>query len=103
MSNDPLTIHVDKVVELLFGQAKVTDFAGQRAVNTKEYLVTDQGIDASRVLVMTSSADGQTVQNYLVPSGANFSSDVSGTSPVDETAVKAEVRKPLAERHPHKK
>jgi hypothetical protein len=28
--------------------AKVTEFAAQRAVNAKEYLVTDQGIDASR-------------------------------------------------------
>ncbi len=84
-------------------KAKVTDFAAQRAVNTKEYLVTDQGIDASRVTVATSPADGQTVQNYLVPAGANFSSDVSGTTPVDESAVKAEVRKPLAERHHHKK
>lgn len=84
-------------------RAKVEDFAGQRAVNTKEYLVTDQGIDASRVTVMTAATDGQTVQNYLVPAGANFSSDVTGTTPVDETAVKAEVRKPLAERHHHKK
>jgi hypothetical protein len=84
-------------------KAKVDHFAEQRAVNTKEYLVADQGIDASRVTVMTTATDGQTVQNYLVPSGANFSSDVTGTTPVDETAVKAEVRKPLGERHPHHK
>jgi hypothetical protein len=39
------------------------------------------------------------VQNYLVPAGANFGADVSGTTPVDETEVKPEVRKPLPERH----
>jgi hypothetical protein len=82
-------------------RAKVTDFAGQRAVNAKEYLVTDQGIDASRITAATSATDGQTVQNYLVPAGADFSTDVTGTTPVDESAVKPEVRKPLAERHHH--
>jgi len=29
--------------------------------------VTDQGIDASRITVVTGSTDGQTVENYLVP------------------------------------
>jgi hypothetical protein len=78
-------------------------FAAQRAVNAKDYLVTEQGIDASRIGVATGTADGQTVENYLVPSGATFSNDVTGTTPVDETAVKPQVRKPLAERHPMKK
>jgi hypothetical protein len=81
-------------------RAKVTHFADQRAVNTKEYLVTDQGIDASRITVVTTTTDGQTVQNYLVPAGADFNADVSGTTPVDETAVQPEVRKALPERHP---
>jgi hypothetical protein len=83
--------------------AKVTEFAAQRAVNAKEYLVTDQGIDASRISVATVPADGQMEQNYLVPAGADFSADVSGTTPVDETTIKPEVRKPLAERHHHAK
>ena len=80
-------------------KANVEDFAAQRAVNAKDYLVTEQGIDASRISVATTPTDGQTVQNYLVPAGANFSADVSGTTPVDETAVKPEVRKPLPERN----
>ncbi len=63
-------------------------FAAQRAVNAKDYLVTEQGIDASRISVATMPADGQTVEDYLVPAGATFNSDVSGTTPVDETAVK---------------
>jgi len=76
----------------------------QRAVNTKEYLVTEKGIDASRISVATGTTDGQTVEDYLVPAGANFSADVTGTTTVDETAVKPEVRKPLgAKPHAHKK
>jgi len=79
----------------------VEDTAAQRAVNTKEYLVTDKGIDPSRITVATGTGDDQKVENYLVPSGAVFGSDVSGTSTVDETKVKAQVRKPLPERHHH--
>ena len=84
-------------------RAKVEDYAAQRAVNAKEYLVTDQGIDASRISVATVPTDGQSAQNYLVPAGADFSTDVSGTTPVDESMVKAEARKPLGERHHHHK
>ena len=83
--------------------ATVDMFAAQRAVNAKDYLVTEQGIDASRISVATGATDGQTVENYLVPAGANFSADVTGTTAVDETAVKPQVRKPLPERHPTKK
>jgi hypothetical protein len=83
--------------------AKVDMFAAQRAVNAKDYLVTEQGIDASRISVATGSTEGATVENYLVPSGATFASDVTGTTAVDETAVKPQARKPLAERHPMKK
>jgi hypothetical protein len=78
---------------------KVEDDAAQRAVNTKEYLVTEKGIDASRISVATGTTDGQTVEDYLVPAGATFTADVNGTTPVDETMVKAQVRKPLGERH----
>jgi hypothetical protein len=83
--------------------AKVQDFAGARAVNTKDYLVTEKGIDASRISVATGTTDGQKVEDYLVPAGATFSSDVSGTTPVDESSVKPQVRKPLgAKPHHHK-
>jgi len=80
----------------------VKDFAAQRAVNVKEYLVVEKGIDASRVGLAKGVKDAQTVENYLVPSGANFNADVFGTSEVNETAVKPEERKPLAQRHAHK-
>jgi hypothetical protein len=77
------------------------NLAAQRAVNTKEYLVTDKGIDPSRVIVVTGSTDGQTVEDYLVPAGATFTTDVQGTTPVDENAVKPQVREPLGARHSH--
>ena len=77
----------------------VEDPAALRAVNTKDYLVKEKGIDASRISVATSATDGQNVEDYLVPAGANFGNDVQGTTPVDETAVKPQVRKPLPERH----
>jgi hypothetical protein len=82
-------------------KAKVEDFAAQRAVNAKDYLVTEKGIDANRITTATETTDGQKVEDYIVPAGANFATDVQGTTPVDETTVKAETRKPLAERQPH--
>jgi len=93
-----------KMAKRRHGKA-AADLAAERAVNTKDYLVKEKGIDPSRVSVATGTADSMTVEDYLVPSGATFSSDVSGTTPVDENTVKPETRKPLAERHPahHKK
>jgi len=81
------------------------DIAAQRAVNTKDYLVTANGANGSSVSVATSATDGQTVATYLVPAGATFDNDVPGTTAVDETAVKPEVRKPLgaAPMHHHAK
>jgi outer membrane protein OmpA-like peptidoglycan-associated protein len=78
---------------------KTINYAAQRAVNTKNYLVSEKGIDASRISVATGSTSGQTVEDYMVPSGANFNSDVPGTNPVDETTIKPEERKPLATAH----
>ena len=75
--------------------AKVENFAAQRAVNVKDYLVTEQGIDASRITTATGTGDDQSVQLYQVPAGATFANDVQGTMPVDETMVKPQARKPL--------
>ena len=82
---------------------KVVDPAAERAVNTKAYLVNEKGIDASRISVATGTSDCKKVEVYLVPAGADFAADVPGTTPVDETAVKPQVRKPLAAKHAHKK
>jgi len=83
--------------------AKVEDLAAERAVNTKDYLVTEKGIDASRISGATGTTDEQKVEDYLVPSGATFANDVTGTTPVDETVVKPQVRKPLHVKRAHKK
>jgi len=79
--------------------ASVEYFDQQRAVNIKDYLVKDQGIDASRISVATGPDDNKNVQSYLVPAGASFENDVHGTTPVNETVVKPQERKPLRGRH----
>ena len=71
-------------------------FAAERAVNAKDYLVTDKGIDVSRITVYTGSTDAKTATTTLIPAGASF--DSTGDTPVDEAALKA---KPV--HHHHKK
>ena len=78
------------------------DMAAERAVNTKAYLVTEKGIDASRIQVRSGTGGQNEVEDYLVPAGANFDSDVPGTTAVDENAVKAQPRTAPAHHHHHK-
>jgi hypothetical protein len=75
------------------------DLAAQRAVNTKNYLVTDKGIDAARIQVKTDNSGQNEVQDYLVPAGANFDTDVPGATAVDENAVKSQPRNGPAHHH----
>jgi outer membrane protein OmpA-like peptidoglycan-associated protein len=81
--------------------ATPANLAAQRAVNTKDYLVKEKGIDASRIQVRTGSAGAKEVENYLVPAGANFDTDVPSTTAVDESTVTAQPRKALPERKHH--
>jgi outer membrane protein OmpA-like peptidoglycan-associated protein len=77
--------------------------ASERAVNTKAYLVTEKGIDPSRISVYTGTQDGKTVSTTLIPSGATMES--TGVTAVDESAVKVQPRTAVrgrARRH-HKK
>jgi outer membrane protein OmpA-like peptidoglycan-associated protein len=76
--------------------------AAQRAVNTKGYLVTEKGIDASRIQVRTGTNGQNEVEDYLVPAGANFDNDVQGTTAVDENAIKAQPRTAPVHHHHHK-
>jgi outer membrane protein OmpA-like peptidoglycan-associated protein len=73
--------------------------ASERAVNTKEYLVTEKGIDASRIMVYTGTGDDNTVSTTLIPAGATAPS--MGTA-VDEGTVKA-VPRNGAPRHGHRR
>jgi outer membrane protein OmpA-like peptidoglycan-associated protein len=61
--------------------------AQQRAVNTKDYLVKDKGIDASRIEVRTGTGGTQAVDIWVVPSGATFAGE--GTQAFDESQVTA--------------
>jgi outer membrane protein OmpA-like peptidoglycan-associated protein len=79
-------------------EKKGADLAAERAVNTKDYLVTEKGIDASRISVYTGPNSGKTVSTTLIPAGATL--DTTGLTPVDESAVKAMPRTPPAK---HKK
>ncbi len=77
--------------------------AAQRAVNTKDYLVKEKGIDASRITVRTGTKGTNEVDDYLVPAGANFESDIPGTTTVDESALKAQPRTAhVAGKHHHR-
>jgi opacity protein-like surface antigen len=69
------------------GKRKMPNYAAERAVNTKDYLVTEKGIDPSRVMVYTGTDDARTVTTTLVPAGAT--NPAASDTPVDENAVKA--------------
>ncbi len=76
--------------------------AAERAVNTKDYLVKEKGIDASRIKVFTGTEDANKVNDILVPAGADTSAMTA--TPVDETAVKAVPRSaPAHVAHKHHK
>ena len=53
-------------------EKNAANMAMQRAVNTKEYLVKEKGIDPARVEVRTGSAGAPTVEIWFVPAGATF-------------------------------
>ncbi len=62
-----------------------TKLAAERAVNTKDYLVKEKGIDASRISVYTGTQAGKTVTTTLIPAGATM--DSTGVTSVDESAI----------------
>jgi outer membrane protein OmpA-like peptidoglycan-associated protein len=64
--------------------------ARQRAINTKDYLVTDKGITPTRLEVRTGNGGTQSVDIWVVPAGATFAGD--GTQTFDETRSKAQPR-----------
>lgn len=77
---------------------KQPNHAAERAVNTKDYLVTDKGIDPSRIAVYTGTDNSRTVTTTLVPTGSVL--NTANVVSVDETAVKAVSR--TAQRHREK-
>jgi hypothetical protein len=71
--------------------------AAERAVNEKQYLVTEKGIDASRISVYTGTAGNKSAATTLIPDGANF--DTTGLTPVDESTIHAVPRNAPERRH----
>ncbi len=79
---------------VIVGNAEPTEkrrnLAAERAVNSKAYLSGGEsklGIDPSRLETRTGSAGTKTCEYWVVPAGATF--DQPGTTPVDESKVKA--------------
>ena len=73
--------------------------AAERAVNEKQYLVTEKGLDASNISVYTGTAGTNSVATTVIPAGATL--DTTGLTPVDETMVKPVARKAVAAHHHH--
>ncbi|PSH03760.1 MAG: hypothetical protein CXZ00_10430 [Acidobacteria bacterium] len=69
------------------GSKRTPDFPAERAVNTKDYLTKEKGVDASRVEPRTGTDDDQRTDLWVVPAGANFPAE--GTQAVNEAKVKA--------------
>lgn len=63
--------------------------AAERAVNTKAYLVTEKGVDASRIMLYTGTDSANSVTSTIVPSGAT--APEMGTA-VDEGRVRVQPR-----------
>lgn len=87
----------------MLAQKETLHRAELRAVNEKDYLVKEKGLDASSIAVYTGTDGSNSDQTILIPTGANL--DTTGLTPVDETEVKPIPRKPLGVRshHHHKK
>ncbi len=106
---DDLALNLQRTTDsklVLVGNAGTSEkmgpkLAAERAVNTKDYLVKEKGIDGSRVMVYTGTQDAKTVSTTLVPTGATLAMD--GLTPVDETAVKAQPRTALTTKKKAKK
>lgn len=57
----------------------------ERALNARQYLVKEKGIDSSRIEVRIGSTPGRFVSNTLVPPGAHFDGSTSQT--FDENTI----------------
>jgi hypothetical protein len=79
------------------GMKKSADFAARRAVNTKDYVTKEKGIDPTRIEPRTGTGDDQKAELWIVPPGATFPAE--GTTVVNEAKVKPVPRTAL---HPKK-
>jgi hypothetical protein len=61
------------------------DAAAERTLNVKQYLMTEKGVDASRIEVRTGETSDRSVDDILVPAGATW--DPAGTTSFDPTTI----------------
>jgi len=75
------------------GEVTADRKAAERAVNAKDYLVSEKGLNPARIAVYTGTADARSAATTIVPEGSTF--DTAGLSSVDEAAVRPTPRQPL--------
>ena len=73
--------------------------ATNRALNIRQYLVSEKGIEPARIDLRVGSDSGRTATNVFVPEAATYSAD--GTTPVDPTLPAP--RESHRKTHHHKK
>jgi len=61
------------------------DMAAERALNVKQYLTDEMGINPNRIELRTGEVTGRRVDNFLVPPGASW--DPAGTSSFDPSRI----------------
>jgi len=76
---DDVTLRLQREADakaVIVGQSdageKPANLAAQRATNTKDYLVMEKQIDASRLETRTGTDGGRRVEIWIVPAGATF-------------------------------
>jgi outer membrane protein OmpA-like peptidoglycan-associated protein len=77
----------------------VLNVAALRAVNTKDYLAKQKGIDPKRIQPRSGGGHGQAAELWILPAAATF--PAGDTKALDENKVKAVPRAPLKARKSH--
>jgi hypothetical protein len=60
--------------------------AAERALNIRQYLTQEKGVETGRIFVRTGDTSGKTANTILVPAGATFTE--AGTHSIDEASIK---------------
>ena len=63
-----------------------TQVAGERALNARQYLTREKGVETNRIFVRTGDASGKTASTVLLPAGATLTT--RGTQTIDEASIK---------------
>ncbi|MDE1162982.1 MAG: outer membrane beta-barrel protein [Acidobacteriaceae bacterium] len=82
-----MSAQADAHIEMIGNAAPTEDpqMAAERALNARQYLTQEKGVDPSRIEVRVGQTSGRTLDNVLVPSGATFN-DVN-TQLFDEASI----------------